>query len=171
MTFEEFVQSEGVRLESYVLRFGRRFSASASLLADMRQEAHLAAFRALPYWKPKSGNKSAFNWCAGPMRRAMEKALRRELGLRPCSTGPIRDMRREYDDARFLGPTLPDMESRLDLQRALVNDRKPAQIMRLIMTALSPMSGADLARDEGISRQAVNLSARRARSRLRLALG
>lgn len=189
VNFEQFLAAEGRRLENYIQRFAWSFGLSGSILHDLRQEAHLAAFRALPYWRAATSldpaiwadegatqatdrdlRKSVFNWCAGPMRRAMERTVKREFGQRPYGKAAIRDFRRAFDDTRMAAPIGPPIEDAIDLRRALAADRKPKQLLRFVAAALSPMAGAELAKAEGISRQAVNLSARRAKARLRVAL-
>jgi DNA-directed RNA polymerase specialized sigma24 family protein len=174
MTFDQFVKTYDSRLESYIRRYARTFGIRGDGLHDLRQEAHLAAFRALSYWREGDGHKSAFNWCAGPMRRAMEKAVRREFGLRPCTNEPIRNLRADFDDCRVRyteTDRTPDLENIIDLKTALVKDRKPQQIVRLIMSALSPDSEVDFAARHGISRQSMWASNDRAKARLRRALG
>lgn len=177
MEFAEFLKTEGNRLEAYISRFARQFGLSDDSKGDLRQEAHLAAFRALQYWRPGNGadesfpRKSAFNWCAGPMRRAMETAIKREFGQLPYGREKICDKRAEFNEAHYSVRPAYTIEESIDLRRAIVNDRKPQQIVRLIMTALSPASGADIARDARISRQAISVSNRKAKARLRAALG
>lgn len=171
MNFATFMAENGNRVEAYIFRFGRTFGVSDDSLHDLRQEAHLAAFRALFYWREGAGHKSAFNWCAGPMRRAMAKSIRREYGLRPCGSEPIRDRRDTFDDSRRYGERVPDLESTLDLRRILAQDPKPAQVMRLIMSALSPASPEKFASDVGISRQSIWASNTKTKARLRLAMG
>lgn len=171
MNFATFMAENGKRVESYVIRFGKAFGVNGDILHDLRQEAHLAAYRALFYWREGSGHKSAFNWCAGPMRRAMEKSLRREYGLRPCGTEPIENRRDAYDDTRRYDENPTDLASTLDLRRILAQDPKPAQIMRLIMSALSPASPETFAASAGVSRQSVWASNLKAKARIRRALG
>lgn len=169
MDFSHFLAIHASRLESYIRRFARAFRISGESLADLRQEAHLAAFRALPYWRDISGGKSAFNWCAGPMRRAMEKSIRREYGMKPCSTDTIYDRRVPYDDSKTgekLGVATAGTDDILDLKAALASDHNPAQIRRLLMSAFSPASGGALARASGISRQSMWASNHRAKVRL-----
>jgi DNA-directed RNA polymerase specialized sigma24 family protein len=169
MDFDAFMASNASRLESYIRRFARAFRLSGESLSDLRQEAHFAAYRALPYWRAIPGGKSAFNWCAGPMRRAMEKAVRREYGQKPCSSDAIRDRRAPYDDSktgeRLLGLSA-GLDEIIDLKAALASDHNPGQIQRLLMSAFSPASGGALAKASGISRQSMWASNHRAKVRL-----
>lgn len=174
MDYDSFLFLNANRLESYILRFAKTFGLSGEPVADLRQEAHIAAFRALPYWREGQGHMSPFNWCAGPMRRAMEKAIKREFGMRPCSSEPIYDRREAYDEERVCYAGTDSMGSLgdiIDLKAAIARDKKPAQIRRLVMAAFSPDSEVVLAKKVGISRQSLWASNDRAKTRLLRRLG
>lgn len=171
MDFEGFIRLYGRRLESYVSKFRRAWKLPADYQDDLRQAAYLGALGALPYWKDIPGGKSAFNWCAGPMRSHMERALRSFHGLKPCGTGPINGFATEYIEGDYSADVGLGAEETIDLKRILLADRKPAHVVRFIATALSPASGADIARASGISRQAVCISVSQTKKRLRMAMG
>jgi DNA-directed RNA polymerase specialized sigma24 family protein len=144
------------------------------MLPDLEQAALIGALKALPYWRA-DGGKSVFNWCAGPMKREMMKVVRSHFGYRPCGSDEIRDVCDSFDDSEGVeevpGYLTLDLEERIDLKRILANDPKPQHVLRFIASTLSPSSGADLARGENISRQAICSSNRRTRQRLREAFG
>lgn len=170
MTFEHFLKTHEDRINSYIRRYARAFYITGTAREDLKQEAYMAAFRVLKYWKAIPGGKSAFNWCAGPMRAAMERAVRREYGQRPASKEPIWDRRAPYDDTnvRYAATdSMEGLENMLDLKTAMALDRKPQHIVRLVMAALSPMSEVEFAKSHGITKQSMWASNKNTRARLR----
>lgn len=171
MDFNSFLEKYGSRINAYVSRFRKAWRLPTDFEDDLRQAAHIGAWGALPYWREGIGHKSAFNWCAGPMRRNMERALRSHHGYKPCGSEAIREVCSEYVEGEYQADMGLGAEETIDLKRILMADRKPAHVVRFIATALSPASGADIARASGISRQAVCISVRQTRKRLRMAMG
>jgi RNA polymerase sigma factor (sigma-70 family) len=147
--------------------FARMHHVDRNLILDLEQSAWLAVVQELPYWSP-SGGKSAFNWCAGPMKRAMLRCYRSSKGCQPYGKSPI-PKTTVYDSKD--NPVQPaDIAERIDLHRALALDPKPQQIMRLIMVALSVTTGADIAKSVGLSKMTICEHLNKAKSRLRLSL-
>lgn len=171
LEFEAFLKIYAARTKSYISKFRRAFGLPLDFEQDLTQAAHIAIWKNLPYWREFEGNKSVFNWVCGPMRRAMEKTMRGYRGAKPCGKKPLLNLESEYIEGMHLGDCGLDIESTIDLKRILLADKKPQHVVRFIATALSPASGADIARANGISRQAVCMSVSRTRKRLRMAMG
>lgn len=171
LEFESFLSLYASRIKSYVSRFRRAFRLPLDIEADLLQAAHIAIWKNLPYWREFEGNKSAFNWCAGPIRAAMEKTVRAHLGAKPCGKARIPIPTAEYIEGAHESDPGIAIEDYIDLKSVLTTDPKPQHVVRFIATALSPASGADIARSYGISRQAVCISVSKTRNRLRLAMG
>lgn len=171
MTFDEFYRIYAGRIDAYVKRYSRAVRAPDGLDDDLRQACYLAAFRVLPYWKDMKGGLSAFNWCAAPMKAAMEKTLRSSLGYKPSGKAPLKRITGEYIEGCHEANNGLSFEETYDLKRILSADKKPQHVLRFIALALSPRSGAELARDSGISRQAIFLANAKTRKRLRMAMG
>ncbi len=178
MEFEAFLKLYDLRVKSYVSKFRKAWRLPHDLQQDLYQVSLLAVWKNLPYWKSElsEGREglSAFNWCAGPMRRAMEAAMKSHHGLKPFS-GAIRDDSIptfvELENTHTTDNSMTHLEDTIDLKRLLQADPKPSHVVRFIATALSPASGADIARAHGISRQAVCISVSKTRKRLRSAWG
>lgn len=171
MTFDEFMSKYRQRLDSYVSRFCKAFRLPGDLRDDLYQAAQIGVLLQIPSWRDYIGGKSAFNWCATAIRREMEQTVRRHHGLKIRSMDPIPRDSLEFEETMAVDRGYCTIDETLDLKRALTADRKPAHIVRFIATALSPASGADIARFHGISRQAVCMSVSQTRKRLRLAMG
>lgn len=170
MSFEAFMVLYGARLDAYAKRYLTAFHLPGHLLEDLQQAARLAVWRSLPSWREYEGGKSAFNWCAMAMRRAMEETMRRHHGIKIRSAQAIPFETLELVDDMAVDRNYVAAAENMDLKRLLLADKKPAHIVRFIATALSPASGADIARSAGISRQAVCLSVAQTRKRLRSAM-
>lgn len=171
MTFDEFLALYSQRLNSYVFRYRKQFRLPIHLQEDLRQGAQIAVWRQIGSWRAYEGGRSPFNWVAPHIRRAMEEIMRRHYGLKIRSAQSLPLQSLEYDDSMVRDETYKAAEETLDLRRILTADKKPAHVVRFIATALSPASGADIARKYGISRQAVCMSVSQTRKRLRLAMG
>lgn len=171
MDFEQFYSSHKKRLVSYVSRFRHAWRLPDDIQDDLMQSALLAVWQTIPSWRSYDGGMSAFNWCAGPMRQAMERSMRLYHGVKPRGKSPIPLAAVEYIEGSHANETGPSIEETIDLKRILTADKKPQHVVRLIAVALSPASGGDVARASGISRQAVFISNSQTKKRLRLALG
>lgn len=165
MKIEIFLQLYESRLDAYVSRFIRSYRLQNDMFADLRQTALLSALTSLSYWRANAG-RNAFNFCAPAMLKAMRRLVRSELrsiGKRVClSDAPVSRCKRSET---CMGADI------LDLRRVLYSDPKPQQLVRFIATALSPASGGDLARADGLSRQAFYKRQKGSRERLLSSLG
>lgn len=173
MTVREFEDAFSSRVKAYAVLFARKWGLSRVLTDDLYQACWIGICESLPYWKASDGSKahkSAFNWCAGPMRKQMERVIRSHFGLKPVSKGIIKDLRADLDSTNEPA-SKPDLDSYIDLKNALENDPKPAHVARFVLTVVNPHERELVARSVRLTRQAVGMSVRKTRERLRLALG
>lgn len=169
----EFHKTYHRRVRSYAHLMAKKWGLPAHIAQDLEQACWLGIIEALPYWKASDGtraHKSAFNWCAPVMCREMEKVIRTHHGMRPLSSGKIEALTDSEDFSTFQGRSI-DVESAIDLKQALQNDPKPIHVARFVLTAINPNEQAAVAVNNRVSRQAICMSVRRTRERLRLALG
>jgi len=172
MSPTEFHKTYSRRVRAYAATFCQKWGLPLHIADDLEQACWLGIIDALPYWKPSDGkraHKSAFNWCAPSMRWEMEKVVRTHHGMKPSSAGPIEALTDSEDFTAFKGTSV-DVESAIDLKRALENDPKPLHVARFVLTAINPNEQATVAVNNRVSRQAICMSVRRTRERLRLAL-
>lgn len=168
MDFQQFLDMFEKRVNSYVSRQRYRFRLPSSYIDDLRQAAYLGILEALPRWSP-SGGMSAFNWCAGPMRRQMERVIRSYLGMKPCSVSELKS-----EDMPLTGCEVaisPNIENVIDVRRLIESDSNQKHVARFVISVLSPSSGGDLARAENITRQGINWTNQLTKKRLRAAYG
>jgi len=173
MKTAEFHSTYNRRVRAYAFLMAKKWGLAAHMAEDLEQACWLGILEALPYWRPSDGtraHKSAFNWCAPVMCREMEKVIRTHHGMKPLSTGAIVNLTDSEDFASFEGRSI-DIETAIDLKQALQNDPKPVHVARFVLTAINPNEQATVALGQKISRQAICMSVRRTRERLRLALG
>lgn len=184
MKIEQFLAENRSRLTAYAATYCRRFRLPVDMEGDLFNAAVIGAMGALPYWKESLGadgakarsSKSVFNWCAGPMRREMERAMRSHLGYKPNSKGEIARVCDAFHDDLGDGVQLSAMtvEAKMadvcELRRLLRTTPRTPHLVRFLAVALSPAGGADLARAQGVSRQAICVSVKQARRDLKAAL-
>lgn len=169
MTPTEFHRLYDKKLRAYVRRTHASFGLPPYMREDMYQACWLSIGRTLKSWRP-DGGRSAFNWCASQMKKEMTAVWRAYF----CN--PKYGWRREINPfIEHLGhreaiDAPVDIDLVIDLKRILVREPRTAQTRRFIWSALNPNSGADLARQHNLTRQAANAALRTTRRHLRASL-
>lgn len=166
MTLSEFEKLYGRRLRKYAQRLTYDCGLPSHMKEDLYQACWLVIGRLLKKWSP-TGGMSAYNFCCSDMRREMIAEFRRYHGnrgfgwrveLRHVFT-PLGDREGIAEDA--------NLDLKIDMQRILENQPKTRNLEHFLRMSVGQEHGAEVAKDEGLTRQVVNHHCRRTRAALK----
>jgi DNA-directed RNA polymerase specialized sigma24 family protein len=169
--FGQFRRIWGKKLLYYVGRYSARIGAGPEARRDLEQTAWVAAWVSLKGWKA-DGGRNPFQWVAPSVRTAMWREWRKMNGQRGRGSVWVSPARFEpVGAATLVDEGYERVADVLDLRRVCSTYPRPQALVRFVMLALSPASGADLGRTVGVSRRYISAQRRTVRAELAGAMG
>lgn len=165
MTCDEFEKTYRRRLKKYARRLTQELSLPAHMREDLYQACWLVVARQLKSWNPEGG-MSAFNWCASTMKREMTAEFRRYHGNKAYGwRREIHYFQQPIGEREGVAEHV-NLDLKIDIERLLKKEGINRNTERYLRHAIIGEHGAEMAQEDGQTRQAVNNALRITRKRL-----